>query len=108
MKRILQLGILFLATSALAVPVQERLVLASAATAIVRNGSSWSFSIQNNGPNAIWCGLGASTNAVLNKSLKIPASGGFWAATVAPGVKIYCIAASADQVTGAATNFMEY
>ncbi len=62
--------------------------------------------IQNLGPNAIYCAVGpasAPPTAVLLKSRQIAASGGVWAVDAGPNIIVRCLAATADQVTGAAT-----
>ena len=62
--------------------------------------------IQNLGPNAIYCAIGPAATpptAVLLKSRQIAASGGVWAVDAGPNVVVRCLAATADQVTGAAT-----
>lgn len=61
-----------------------------------------SIEIQNLGPNAIYCSLGGE-DPVLTKSRKIDASGGTWALDVSDAIDVECLAATADQVTGAAT-----
>jgi hypothetical protein len=81
---------------------REVLVLASAATDLSRANGSASISVDNYGPNAIWCGLGKSTNAVVNKSKRVQ-PGETWAVDLPSTVKVWCRAATADQVTGAAT-----
>lgn len=61
-----------------------------------------SIEIQNLGPNAIYCSLGGE-DPVLTKSRKIDAAGGTWALDISDAVDVECLAATADQVTGAAT-----
>jgi hypothetical protein len=82
----------------------EVLVLASAATELTRTTSQRgrvAIEIFNNGPNTIWCAFTSAT-AVVNKSRPV-ASGSSWALDATSEVQIYCRAATADQVTGAAT-----
>jgi predicted secreted protein len=106
MKRVLALAlVLALAIPALAAThTNEVLVLASAATRVdtdtLRNRRA--LEIQNLGPNSIFCAIGASADAVVNKSRKIGA-GEAWALDLSAGFPVYCKAATADQVTGAAT-----
>lgn len=83
-------------------PNPEVLVLASAATAIPAMVNQTGLEIYNNGPNVIWCALYDSTKAVTAKSRPVY-PGGSWSFPARYQDKIYCIAASADQVTGAAT-----
>lgn len=62
--------------------------------------------IQNLGPNAIYCAIGpasAPPTAVLLKSRQVAASGGVWAIDLNDKIVVRCLAATADQVTGAAT-----
>lgn len=82
----------------------EVLVLNSAATLLTQTTSTKgrkALEIFNNGPNTIWCAFTSAT-AVVNKSRPI-SSGGSWALDAGSNVAIYCLAATADQVTGAAT-----
>lgn len=67
--------------------------------------------VQNNGPNPINLRVGSS-NSVAAKSVKLkPASGttpgGFWAGDISDLIPVYCSSQTADQVTGAATNYQE-
>lgn len=57
--------------------------------------------IQNLGPNAIYCSIDVAP--VVTKARKLDASGGTWAVDIGTHAKVYCIAATANQVTGAAT-----
>lgn len=81
----------------------EKLVLTSATTVDLNTRFRKGLEIQNLGPNAIFCAVGDSSLAVVNKARKVDASGGTWAIDLPPGIRVYCIAASANQVTGAAT-----
>lgn len=83
----------------------EVLILASGST--LAPGSSLSgrraIELQNLGPNAIFCAVG--TTPTLNKSRKLSSVGSIdsiWALDLGSSVPIRCIAATADQVTGAA------
>jgi hypothetical protein len=63
--------------------------------------------IQNLGPNAIYCAFDsvaatAAAAAVVTKARKLD-TGAAWAIDLPAGFKVYCIAATANQVTGAAT-----
>lgn len=84
----------------------EVLVLNSAAVQVDASKSrrrvAWE--IQNLGPNAIYCET-QGTAPTLLKSRKV-ASGESWSGPAGVG-DIYCKAASADQVTGAATIYTE-
>ena len=106
MRRLTGLGfVLAIATAAHAATyTNEVLVLASAATRVdtglsLRKG----IEVQNLGPNAIYCSVHESSAAVVTKARKVDASGGAWAIDLGPQWKVYCRAATADQVTGAAT-----
>lgn len=82
----------------------EVLVLNSAATLITRTTSTrgrLAVELFNNGPNTIWCAFSSAT-AVISKARPI-AAGTSWALDASSDVDIYCKAATADQVTGAAT-----
>lgn len=79
----------------------EVLVLASAATEITRTDLRKSLEILNLGPHPIYCAF-TSAGAVVNKARRIP-YGASWSLPLSWTQKVYCIAASADQVTGAAT-----
>lgn len=57
--------------------------------------------VENRGPNAIWCAFGSSARAVVNKSHKVAANGGVF--PVNSPDKVWCIAETAAQLTGAAT-----
>ena len=57
--------------------------------------------VQNLGPNDIFCAL--NTTAVVNKSRKVAASGGVWSIDITSQIGVNCIAATANQATGAAT-----
>jgi len=60
--------------------------------------------IQNLGPNDIFC-ADTSAAAVVNKAWKVAANGG--TLTITAGDKLWCIASTANQVTGAATIVLE-
>lgn len=81
--------------------VTEVLVLASAATILPQTDNRRAIEIQNLGPNPIYCAFSSSA-AVVTKSRKI-GTGESWSLNHPPNVAIYCKAATADQVTGAAT-----
>ena len=103
MKRTLAVALLTMALPVLgqAAPQNEVLVLTTS-TLIPRttNRNTKGIEIYNNGPNDIFCATG--TAAVLNKARKIPA-GGSWSLAISRNVQVNCIAATANQVTGAAT-----
>ena len=85
----------------------EVLVLNSAVTLVTTTRSPrQGVEIQNNGPNAIYCAVVStsanSADAVLTKSRKVSA-GEAWGLSLPAGRAVYCRAATADQVTGAAT-----
>lgn len=104
---------LLLLTIALALPAAaadtlqaEKLVLNATATQVdlaivLRKG----IELQNLGPNAIYCVLSSLTTAptvTLTKARKLN-NGDAWSLDIPPGLHIWCKAATADQVTGAAT-----
>lgn len=105
MRKLIAAVLLFTAPPALA---GEVLVLASAATrvdpspVVGRQG----IEIQNLGPNAIFCQLRTTTGLVANKGRRI-VNGEAWGLTAPSSLRVYCIAATADQVTGAATIITE-
>lgn len=79
----------------------EVLVLNSAATELTRSEGRGAVEIQNLGPNAIFCAF-TSAGAVVNKARQILPDAS-WSLDLKSPVKVYCIAATADQVTGNAT-----
>lgn len=82
-------------------PNPEVLVSNASATQLPSTSGRHSVEILNNGPNTIYCAFN-STYAVVNKARPIR-SGDSWSLDAPSTVKIYCIAATAVQVTGAAT-----
>lgn len=58
--------------------------------------------IQNLGPNAIYCQLRTPTGLIVGKGRRI-ATNEAWALDLRASVPVYCIAATANQVTTAAT-----
>jgi hypothetical protein len=83
-------------------PQAEVLVLASAAVRVDAGmpNRRW-IEIQNLGPNAISCAFSAA-GAVVTKARRL-AQYEVWTPAVSSVMKVYCRAATADQVTGAAT-----
>lgn len=77
----------------------ETLVLTTS-TAMPKWTNRRAIEIQNLGPNTIYCSLTAA--AVVGKSRAI-VPGGTWSLEINYKIPIYCIAATANQVTGAAT-----
>lgn len=102
MRRLAILALL-LGTTANAAWTTEILVLNSAAVTVANQSSQHGMIIQNRGPNSIFCADNGET-PVLNKSLEIKSGGSLSFAGNSTVVK--CIAATADQVTGAATIVM--
>lgn len=92
-------------TGAAPTQTQEVLVTSSAAVAVPTTNLTQRKAIEilNLGPNPIWCALGNSADAVVNKSRRIDALGGTWALDADEYKKLFCIAATANQSTGAAT-----
>lgn len=80
----------------------EVLVLASAAVELPRLSQRRGLEIQNRGPNSIYCALGSSAAAVVTKARELQ-NGDAWSLDATEAIRIFCIAATADQVTGAAT-----
>lgn len=104
------LAVLLVSGTALASAPQttEVLVTTAAAVKMPQLTGRRAIEIQNNGPNAITCFLGGSTSADGGTNgRKIAASGGTWALDALAITDIYCQAASADQVAGAATIITE-
>ena len=87
-----------------AAPTAEVLVLTTA-TELPAINSRAAIEIQNLGPNPIFCALKDSAKAVVNKARRLDAVGGqnVWAFDAPAGLKVYCIASTANQVTTAAT-----
>lgn len=79
----------------------EVLVLTSA-TQIPALGGRKAVEVQNRGPNSIFCALASSGAAVVNRAREVKA-GDAWALDAPDTLSIWCIAATAAQVTGAAT-----
>lgn len=99
-------------TSAFAqgVPVTTEKLVLTTATKMPRNtttGLRVAIEIQNLGPNPIYCAFSSATAVVLKaraieaKVAATPADS--WAVDVTPDMDIWCIAATANQVTTAAT-----
>lgn len=84
----------------------EVLVLTTA-TELPRLSGRAGIEIQNNGPNAIHCAF-SSAAAVVGTARSIAASGGTWALGASSRTRIWCVAATAAQVTGAATVVSEF
>lgn len=87
---------------------QEVLVLASAPVVMPTTALAGrkAIELQNLGPNDEFCCIGTASAActpVVNKSRRVAASGGTWSLDVGDKAIVKCIAATADQVTGAAT-----
>ena len=86
---------------------RETLVLASAPTRITIGSTAKAVELQNLGPNPIFCSFNSNAGSadggavVATKARRID-SGGSWAFNFY-GQYVWCIAATADQVTGAAT-----
>lgn len=94
----------------------EVLVLNSAPTKIPRTPGLWGFELVNRGPNSEDCAIGQNTadggspvyvdgGLVLRtgKANPVDSNGGRWSGSENPTTQIWCLAATADQVTGAAT-----
>jgi hypothetical protein len=107
MKRFLLAAVLTvtLAASADSLSLTNETLVLTTATALPQLAGRKAIAIQNRGPNSIFCAVADSTKAVVNKSWEI-ASGGWFSIPIS-SVPIYCIAATANQVTGAATITIE-
>ncbi len=85
-------------------PAQQREVLVLTTSTLVTTADKVAniagYEVQNLGPNAIFCNI--ANAAVLNKSRRLQ-SGEAWGFSSPSATDIYCIAATANQVTGAAT-----
>lgn len=81
----------------------ERLVLNSASTTVPASALAGrrAIEIQNLGPNAIFCNVNGA--AVVNKNRKISTDGSWAFDCSDTACAVQCIAATGDQVTGAAT-----
>jgi hypothetical protein len=99
MKRALLAVVLLGAVAAQALTTTEVLVLTTP-TALPVLRYRRIFEVQNLGPNDIFC-AGSSAGAVANKARRIAANGGAW--SFSGGDAVWCVAATANQVTGAAT-----
>ena len=111
MKKFLLAAVLTIAALALGQSsttlTRETLVLASAATRITVGSNAKAVELQNLGPNPIYCSFNANAGSadggavVATKARRID-SGGSWGFNFY-GQYVWCIAGTADQVTGAAT-----
>lgn len=81
---------------------REVLVSNASPTELGRANGSISISVDNYGPNTIWCALGKSGNAVVGKAKRVQPNETYVVDQPA-GVKVYCLAATAAQLTTAAT-----
>lgn len=99
---VLSLAVVCTSLEASADATREVLVLTTVTEIAPTIDTRKAVELQNLGPNSIFCAIGKSANAVLNKAREIP-SGGSWALALAGNIKLYCRAATADQATGAAT-----
>lgn len=106
MKKLLALALL-LPSLALALPSNQVLVLTTAtrvdtAGFSIRKG----IVIQNGGPNAIYCRVGSSTGLAVGYGWYI-SPGASLQLPVQQNIPVYCLAATANQVAGAATEVQE-
>ena len=63
--------------------------------------------LQNNGPNTIYCTVDGTAPVVTTNGRWIAANGGTWSLDIGPLIIVKCIAATAAQVTTAATMVTE-
>ena len=63
--------------------------------------------IQNNGPNAIYCRISVTTSLAVGYGYVIT-SGSTWSFPLPAQIPVYCLAATANQVAGAATDVTEF
>lgn len=101
------LAVLALASSAGAATFTNEVLVLNASAVRMDTGLTGrrGIELQNIGPNAIYCAvssIGGGADAVLTKSRRLSA-GETWSMSLPVGPAVYCKAASADQVTGAAT-----
>lgn len=88
--------------------VTTEVLVLTTATELPRLSNRAGIEIQNLGPNPIYCAVGSSAAAVVNKSRQIAATGGTWVLSASNRTRIWCVAATAAQVTGAATVVSEF
>lgn len=81
-------------------PFTNEVLVLTTATRIPRTNVTRAVEIFNNGPNTIWLCVGGLPTE--NKSRPI-LPGASWAMDLASDCLLYCLASSANQVTGAAT-----
>jgi hypothetical protein len=109
MKKLLVVILFALATpfAAQALPSNQVLVLTTATQVDTAGfGIRRGVVVQNNGPNAIYCRVGSSTGLAVGYGHRI-APGDFLALPITQFVPVYCLAATANQVAGAATDVTE-
>lgn len=99
MKKLLAALVLLPALAFGATYSTEQLVLTTS-TQISRPATSQGLELLNLGPNAIWCSVGVAP--VSGKSRKV-APGASWSVGIGANVAIFCLADTANQVTGGAT-----
>lgn len=80
---------------------QTEVLVLTTATELARTNGRDSVEVFNNGPNTIWCAF-SSAGAVATKARPI-ATNGSWVVDAKYRVRIWCVASTANQVTGAAT-----
>lgn len=83
----------------------QEILLTTTATALPQLFGRRAMLIENRGPNAIWCAFGGTSSAVVNKAHRIgPSTETGNNRFPYNGTEVvYCIAETANQVTGAAT-----
>ena len=94
-----------LPTLALAQARTQEILVTTTAAAMPQLFGRRAMLIENRGPNAIWCAFGSAASAVVNKAHRIgPVSEQPNNRFPYNGTEVlYCVAETANQVTGAAT-----
>jgi hypothetical protein len=99
---------LLLPALAQALPSNQVLVLTTATRVDTAGfGARSGVVIQNNGPNAIYCRISVTTSLAVGYGYVIT-SGSTWSFPLPAQIPVYCLAATANQVAGAATDVTEF
>ena len=107
-KRLLLCIALLLPVAASALPSNQVLVLTAATRVDTANfGYRSGVVIQNGGPNAIYCRIGSTTSLAVGYGYYL-APGSVWSFPLPAQIPVYCLAATGNQVAGAATEVVEF
>jgi len=99
---------LLLPALAQALPSNQVLVLTTATRVDTAGfGARSGVVIQNNGPNAIYCRISVTTSLAVGYGYVIT-SGSTWSFPLPAQIPVYCLAATANEVAGAATDVTEF